>query len=104
MIFRNILRRASEFAILRRTRLRIAGPRLGQGVVAGLSTEVILDIFEGKPTWGGAKSWEIYRGMLWFYMLLDDLYSWFYMDLYIWILIWFLDGLFIWFYMFFHGK
>jgi hypothetical protein len=38
----------------------------------------------GETYLRGAKSWEIYRGMLWFYMVLDDLY----MVLY---------GLFIWF-------
>ena len=76
------MRRASEFAILRRTGVRIAGPRLGQGVVAGLSTEVILEK-SGETYLGAAKSWEIYRGMLWCYKDLDDLYM---------VFIWFIMG------------
>jgi len=37
----------------------------------------------GETYLGGAKSWEIYRGMLWFYKDLDDLYM---------VFIWFIMG------------
>ena len=98
MIFRNIVR-AKHLSL---QSFAGQGSALQDRVSAKASSQVCplrwsSTFFDGKPTWGGAKSWEIFGGMLWFYMLLDDLYSWFYMDLYLWILIWFLDGLFIWF-------